>query len=154
MPFTSSMEERERCYSFILSRTPHKTLCMNAFECACRCFKFCYQLLWWLWDHKIFCLVKKAVKRLRKNCPPAVETYMLKDDDEIKITYDAWIFLTVSQSLSQYILKRSQPTKLYSWQAVSTSAPYCSFMKLKKAREFNFFSGSTYTRHKIKNKIA
>jgi hypothetical protein len=25
-PFTTSMEKRERCYSFILSRTPHETL--------------------------------------------------------------------------------------------------------------------------------
>jgi hypothetical protein len=25
-PFTTSMEERERCYSFILSRTPHETV--------------------------------------------------------------------------------------------------------------------------------
>jgi hypothetical protein len=25
-PFTTSMEERERCYSFILSRTPHETM--------------------------------------------------------------------------------------------------------------------------------
>jgi hypothetical protein len=23
-PFTTSMEERERCYSFVLSRTPHR----------------------------------------------------------------------------------------------------------------------------------
>jgi hypothetical protein len=25
-PFTTSMEEREKCYSFILSRTPHETI--------------------------------------------------------------------------------------------------------------------------------
>jgi hypothetical protein len=25
-PFTTFMEERERCYSFVLSRTPHETL--------------------------------------------------------------------------------------------------------------------------------
>jgi hypothetical protein len=30
--FTTSMEERERCYSFVLSRTPHETLDIYIFS--------------------------------------------------------------------------------------------------------------------------
>jgi hypothetical protein len=32
-PFTTSMEERERCYSFILYRTPHETLATATLAC-------------------------------------------------------------------------------------------------------------------------